>query len=229
MLLYGWHASGAENENHLTQQAESLGKTSFGTRIPHIEQLSLRSRHRGVFLPGCRTRGLSRASPDATGKMPHQGHRFQEECAGECIQRRSGVDSTLDLAYRQTRYIIESPSGEFVLKVEELNPAVDSLLKDYRADSCAFITAWNPSSQRLTEPANEQRQRDLIAEVRRRGYTFLPGRGIGGDPSWPPEPSIFIIGISGTDAEDLGARFGQLAIIAKRIGEPVQLRYTNFG
>ena len=137
------------------------------------------------------------------------------------------MDGALDLAYRQTRYIVESPSAEFVLKVEELNAAVDSLLKDYRADSCAFITAWNPSSQRLTKTVNEQRQRDLIAEVLRRGYTLLPGRGVGADPNWIPEPSILIIGISGTEAEELGAHFGQLAIIAKRIGEPVQLRYTK--
>jgi hypothetical protein len=137
------------------------------------------------------------------------------------------MDESLDCEYRQTRYIVESPSGELVLKVEELNGAADGILKDYGVDCCAFITAWNPGSQRLTRTVNEERQRDLVAEVERRGYTFLPGKGIGTDPDWIPEQSIFIIGISVADAEELGANFGQLAIITKSIDEPVQIRYTT--
>ena len=98
---------------------------------------------------------------------------------------------------------------------------------DYGANDCGLITAWNPGSQRLTRTVNEQRQRDLIAEAQKRGYKVLPGRGVGTDPDWIPEQSIFIIGISGPDAEELGADFGQLAIIVKLIGEPVQIRYTK--
>jgi len=52
-------------KNRLTQQADHFGKTSFGTRVPHIERLSLRSRHRGVFLPGCRIQLVSQITPDA--------------------------------------------------------------------------------------------------------------------------------------------------------------------
>jgi hypothetical protein len=137
------------------------------------------------------------------------------------------MDESLDCEYRQTRYIVDSPSGELVLKVDELNVDVDAILIGYGVNDCAFITAWNPGLERLPRLVNEQRQRELTAEAQKRGYKVLPGRGVGTDPSWIPEESVFIIGISGQDAEELGADFGQFAIIVKHISEAVQIRYTK--
>jgi hypothetical protein len=137
------------------------------------------------------------------------------------------MDESLDTAYRGTRYIVDNPPGELVLKVDEHNVDVDAILTGYGVNDCAFITAWNPRSQRLTRLVNDQRQGELIAEAQKRGYEVLLGRGVGTDPDWIPEQSIFIIGISCADAEELGANFGQFAIIVKHIGEPVQIRYTR--
>lgn len=53
------------------QAAVSSGRPYFGTFVPHIERLSLRSGHRSVFLPGCRVRCSHRTAPDAACLIPH--------------------------------------------------------------------------------------------------------------------------------------------------------------
>jgi hypothetical protein len=136
---------------------------------------------------------------------------------------KQGVENRLVDAYRHTRYIVEAPSGELVLSVGQPNALADGLLEDFGAKSCAFITACNPGSRELTSAENEQRHRELTADVGALGYKFFSGRGVGEDPTWTPERSLFIIGIDRTEAEQLGGRFGQLAIIIKRVGEPVEL------
>ena len=50
------------------------------------------------------------------------------------------MDKSLDYAYRQTRYIVDSPSGELVLKVAELNDAADGILMHYGVNDCALVT-----------------------------------------------------------------------------------------
>ena len=54
------------------------------------------------------------------------------------------------------------------------------------------------------------------------GVLFI---GEGSDPEgeWPHEPSFLVVGISRAEAEALGRRFGQLAIVYARKGEPPEL------
>lgn len=60
-------------KNRLTHQAAiSSGRLSFGTPVPRIERLSLRSGHRGVFLPGCRVRRFRWTTPDAAWLIPRE-------------------------------------------------------------------------------------------------------------------------------------------------------------
>ena len=51
----------------------------------------------------------------------------------------------------------------------------------------------------------------------------LEGHGAGIDGAWPLEISLLVVGITLDDARALGRQFGQLAIVAGRVGEPARL------
>lgn len=137
------------------------------------------------------------------------------------------IDPALLRAYQQTEFIVSTPDGEITLQVGQPNPELDHLLNDYGATSCAFITAWNPSSVKLAQDENTRRQNDLVAEVRRRGYALLAGRGVGHDGKWPPEDSILIVGASRTEAAEIGRLFGQLCVVYAERGLSVELLFCE--
>ena len=133
------------------------------------------------------------------------------------------IDPVLFKAFQTTKFIVYSSHKEVVLAIGERNPALDDLMEGADSPSGAFITAWNPGSLRLPDAKNQARQTELITEVRKRGYVFLEGRGDGQDKGWPPEASVFIIGIPIDAALELGKLFGQLAIVFAERGQPVEL------
>jgi|ERR1700733_8039665 len=133
------------------------------------------------------------------------------------------IDSKLLEAYQTTKFIVSIPHKDIVLTIGECSHSLDELLEENNAQRGAFITAWNPRSLRLLDAKNMARQTELVGEVSKRGYVFLEGRGAGQDDKWPPEPSIFIIGISIDAALELGKLFGQLAIVFAERGQPVEL------
>ena len=103
------------------------------------------------------------------------------------------------------------------------SPALAKLLERHRARRWAFITAWNPGSAPLPRAENDARQAQLRGIVEKRGFTILPGEGIGEDRSWPPEESLMVLGITEAEAVRLGRRFGQLAILAGERGSMSRL------
>jgi hypothetical protein len=133
------------------------------------------------------------------------------------------IDEDLLKAYQTTNFIVSTPHKTIVLTIGERNPSLDELLDEYNSQSGAFITAWNPRSLRLLDAKNMARQTALVAEVSKRRYVFLEGPGVGQNDKWPPEESIFIIGISIDAALELGNLFGQLAIVFAERGQAAKL------
>jgi Protein of unknown function (DUF3293) len=97
------------------------------------------------------------------------------------------------------------------------------VLRRHQATKWAFLTAWNPASVALSQSENEARQQELTTILDREEYTWLVGEGIGEDPGWTPEKSLFVFDISRGKAVALGSRFGQLAVVVGRRGEPALL------
>lgn len=91
------------------------------------------------------------------------------------------------------------------------------------AQSCAFITASNPGSKRLSEARNQGRWNNLVKEILKRGYAFLEGKGMARDPGWMPEASMLILGIDRRNAVELGRCFEQIAIVFAERGQAVEL------
>ncbi len=124
----------------------------------------------------------------------------------------SGLDLVLVTAYRETDYRV-TEGESFVLRVDE--PCLE-LLGLYRAKnvSCAaFITAYNPFSQELTDAENAVRQTELAAELRRRSLSYFGGVGQHPSGGWSGEPSFLALGLALEAAKSLGKAYEQNAII----------------
>lgn len=127
--------------------------------------------------------------------------------------------SNLREAYKGTKFtVFDSP---IVIKISKTCQPLDDLLAEHKASEWAFITAWNPRSDVLTDAENHQRHLQLKEKVR--DYYTLEGEGIGVDPAWKPERSWLIIGISKERAVGIGRDFKQNAIVYGTLNEPAEL------
>lgn len=122
-------------------------------------------------------------------------------------------------AYEDTKFMVFNPS--LVIEVNKKCPDLHELLIQHNTTEWTYITAWNPLSEVLTDAANSQRQQQLIELVKE--YTYFEGEGVGIDPSWIPEKSLLILGITKEKAIEIGTKFKQNAIVYGRINEPAEL------
>lgn len=121
------------------------------------------------------------------------------------------IDQQLLKAYQETIYQVVKPS--ISIEINVLNPILNAFLQENDAYSWAFITAWNPKSQLLSSKENKQKLEELVKMVKKAGYLYFPGKGIGKDQTWEPEQSLFILNITKAEAIRIGKYFDQNAIV----------------
>ncbi len=115
-------------------------------------------------------------------------------------------------AYRETLFIINT-TEPIVLRVDLADVSLLRMYPETGTDRCAFVTAYNPYSQRLSEAANAERQARLERELQEQGRTIWSGLGRHPSGHWPGEPSVLVMGILIDDAQALGKRYEQNAIV----------------
>jgi hypothetical protein len=126
-------------------------------------------------------------------------------------------------AYKNTKYKVFEP--DVIIEIGKSNQDLDNLLLKYNSNEWAFITAYNPYSRVLTN--NENRTRHDELKVLTKHYKAFEGHGVGEDPTWEPELSLFIIGISKDDASLIGKKFEQNAIVYGKINFAPELLILN--
>ena len=146
----------------------------------------------------------------------------EDDCRG--LQHVHSVTSRelgLWKAYMATTFEIDGRRGPVHVRIGQRGRRLRRLLEDQGASTWAFISAWNPASELLSDNENAARHRALITAVG--GRPCLSGRGIPQHEGWTPEESLFIPNISEGKAVALGRKFGQLAVVFGRREEPAQL------
>jgi len=115
--------------------------------------------------------------------------------------------------YRAAHYRVTGTAKPFVLRVAHRSAELASVHLANGANGSAFITAWNPQSVVRSEAENRASQKRLESELTAIGVRLVAG--IGEDPAgvWPAEPSVLAVGISRSEAERVGRKFGQRAIV----------------
>jgi len=125
-------------------------------------------------------------------------------------------------AYKRTKFIVDQPDGEIIIRHGRRNHDIDKMLSKHAVRSGTFITAHNPHPQRLSDDENHNRHLSLIADIEKQGFPYFTGRGIGAD-NWPAEESLFVLGMNRDPASMLGRKYGQLAIVWVETGRAAEV------
>jgi uncharacterized protein len=120
-------------------------------------------------------------------------------------------------AYEKAHYALASGP---VLRVGERSAELERLLDVHNATAAAFVTAANPRGEPRSHAENAQAMAALRASLR---FPSLDGEGRDPEGRWSPEPSVLILGIPRAEAEALGRRFEQNAIVYVEKGAAPEL------
>jgi Protein of unknown function (DUF3293) len=130
------------------------------------------------------------------------------------LERKTDLSRTLVNSYRVANYrVITSNSASFILKIKKKSSALEALMKKHNLFTAAYITAYNIHGKKTELHINIRAQKNLAGDVRRIGLPFLEGFGEDTTGVWKKEPSFLILGITLEDAEALGVKYGQNAIV----------------
>lgn len=130
------------------------------------------------------------------------------------------MNHELRKAFDETHYIVHL-KPPITLHIGQTCPELDSLLQTGGYIGAAFITAWNPYSQPLSQVENASRQSALLTDLQALGLTSLPGIGQHPANVWPGEESVLVLGIDLEAAKALATKYGQWAFVwAPAMGAP---------
>lgn len=97
------------------------------------------------------------------------------------------------------------------LRIAERNEELLGLYKDYRSDSCAFVTTCNPLRQLYDEADNARLKAQMANELKFRSLNFTAGEGRHQVGDWLGEPSFLVFGLCLEVARALGKKRDQNA------------------
>ena len=122
------------------------------------------------------------------------------------------IPEPLVVAYQAAHYVVFGEPA-IVLKVHEPNAHLDALLEAKRAGCAAFVSAANPHGLRRRLVENVVAFHALRNVVRKSRYLCFEGEGRDPKGVWRPEGSVLVLDIPREEAEALGRRFEQNAIV----------------
>ena len=122
------------------------------------------------------------------------------------------IDSKLWKAYEETDFIVHT-KPEFTLNIGQFSVQLKQFLNFHKVTSAAFVTAYNPFSQQLSEDENSERQTRLIDEIQSRGLSLFQGLGQHPNHQWQGEPSVLILGIALEAAKKIARTYEQNAFV----------------
>ncbi len=115
-------------------------------------------------------------------------------------------------AFTETDYIVHH-EPPFTMNIGKPCEELKKLMANRNALGAAFITAWNPFSQKLSTIKNLERQQELKEILKNRGLTYFEGIGQHPSNNWPGEPSVLVLDINREAAKVLAGHFEQHAFV----------------
>ena len=124
----------------------------------------------------------------------------------------NALPSDLIEAFTETHYIVHH-EPPFAMNIGVFCPDLKKLMAERKALCAAFITAWNPFAQQLSDTENEARQHTMKASLSQRGLTYIDGIGQHPGNGWPGEPSVLILDMGREAVQALARQYEQLAFV----------------
>jgi putative PIN family toxin of toxin-antitoxin system len=118
-------------------------------------------------------------------------------------------------SYERALYALDAGP---VLRIGVRDASLDRLLEAHGVEQAAFITSANPRGEERAQAINEAGMAALRESL---AWRWLPGEGRDPAGRWRAEPSVLVLGIPRAEAEALGRRLEQNAIVfVERGGAP---------
>lgn len=137
------------------------------------------------------------------------------------------LSTELRTAYENTDFYIFAPEV-FFIRPNQTCLAADALLQAYDCSTGTVLTAYNPMSIATAVAENHAAQLELKNVIENLGYSYLIAEGRGRDSDWPPEPSLFIMGVPFHIANQLACDFRQAAFTEIALLKTCRIVETNF-
>jgi len=122
------------------------------------------------------------------------------------------IHPNLIRAYREAKYVVEI-TDPITLLVGKCNSNLSILLKERKLSTAAFITAFNPNSNILSDHENIEAHKQLLKDAKDLNLETIDGYGQDITEQWPRETSALILGITESQAETLADKYSQNAFI----------------
>ena len=132
------------------------------------------------------------------------------------------LDPDLIRAYEKADYVVFG-EPELVIHVGEPNADLNALLEADSAMSAAYVTGANPHGVPADEPVGNVMAIAIMQSQKEAGYTCYEGEGRDPQGNWEAEPSVLVVGIARAEAEALGRRLEQNAIVFIEKGKAPEL------
>jgi hypothetical protein len=128
------------------------------------------------------------------------------------MNMNESIPPELIQAFTETDYIVHH-EPPFTMNIGKPCEELKKLMANRNALGAAFITAWNPFSQKLSAINNEARQQELKEILKKRGLTFIDGIGQHPSNNWPGEASVLVLDLNRETAKVLAGHFEQHAFV----------------
>ena len=115
-------------------------------------------------------------------------------------------------AFADSHYIVRH-EAPFVMHIGQPCPELKALMAEHNALRAAFITAWNPFSQKLSTKEKQARQGELKANLKNRGLICIDCIGKHPSNNWPGEVSELVRGVELEAAKSLARHYEQHAFV----------------
>lgn len=123
--------------------------------------------------------------------------------------------------YKNAYYLIYDLN--YNIKLDELNPVIDYLLKDIDIKEWGFISGVNPQLIPHCKEENNSFNENLFNDLNK--YKILLSEGGDNESEWEPENSFLVLGINKNDLIKLGKEYDQKAVIYGKIGKKAELLF----
>jgi len=143
-------------------------------------------------------------------KPPTPGLEVDRPTAARLGIEETSIPSQTIRAYKNTEFRVFS-DPRLKLTIGKQNPNISRYQDDLVG--VAFITAFNPLGEALSDEQNERLHESLCSSVRESAYQFKEGEGADPTSEWASEKSLYIEGIGLSAAIQIGNQYRQNAIV----------------
>jgi hypothetical protein len=132
------------------------------------------------------------------------------------------IDQSLLKAYQLTSFRLLN--SQILIKIDALNPDLDSFLIDNNAFQWIYISADNPQSNLVAPAINQKNRERLLQYCKNHKIRYWPGLAVPATNEWPAEENLLLLDIPPKVGDQLAIKFDQKAYLHGQLNRPAHLK-----